>query len=195
MEPLTLQIIISSVRPNRFGDKPAAWAAELAKAAGWKVEVVDLKDHQLPDYNEKGSPNSLKGALENPQGLAWNALLEKADAYLVVTPEYNNGYPGSLKNALDWTYPVQNVAAKPVAFVSYGTVGGARSVGQLRQVVIEMQMAPIRNGVNMVRHWELLDEQGTLKPGALDVYVDGAKAMLEQLSWWARALKVARSTK
>ena len=195
MDTLKLQVIISSVRPNRFGDKPAAWIAGLAGEAGFEVSVVDLKDWQLLEFNEKASPNTLNGQLENPRGREWNALLAPADAYVVVTPEYNHGYPASLKNAIDWTYAAASVANKPVAFLSYGTVGGARAVEQLRQVVIELQMAPIRNQVAIVRHWELQDATGALKPGAMDAYADGAKAMLEQLQWWAKALKVAREAK
>lgn len=192
---IRLQIIISSVRPNRFGDKPASWIAGLAKEAGFEVETVDLKDWQLPFYDERGSPNALKGQLTNTRALEWNKLLASADAYLIVTPEYNHGYPASLKNVIDWTYPAASVANKPVAFLSYGTVGGSRAVQQLRQVVIELQMVPIRGQVNITRHWELQDEAGTLKPGAMDVYTPGAKAMLEQLQWYGRALKVAREAK
>lgn len=193
MESLKLQIVISSVRPNRFGDKPAAWIAGLATEAGFAVEVVDLKDWQLPEFNEKASPNTLNGKLENPRGVEWNSLLNKADAYIIVTPEYNHSYPASLKNAIDWTYNALN--NKPVSFVSYGTVGGARAVEQLRQVIIEMQAAPIRGAVHIIRHWELQDETGALKAGSMDSYTGGAKAMLEQLMWWAKALKVAREAK
>jgi NAD(P)H-dependent FMN reductase len=190
MNPLKLQIIVGSVRPNRFGDKPAAWVAVLAKEAGFEVEVVDLKDHQLPDYNEKGSPNSLGGKLENEDGMAWGRKVAEADAFIIVTPEYNHGYPASLKNAIDWTYAGWN--NKPVGFVAYGTVGGARVVEQLRAVVAELQMADVRGAVHIIRPWELLDAQGNLKPGALDVHADGAKGMLGQLALWGKALKVAR---
>ena len=193
MNPLKLQVIISSVRQNRFGDKPALWIAALAKEASFEAELVDLKDYPLPDYNEKGSPNSLNGKLENPVGMQWGAKIAGADAYIIVTPEYNHGYPGSLKNALDWTYASWN--NKPVAFVAYGTLGGARAVEQIRAVVAELQMADIRNAVHITRPWELQDAGGALKPGALDMYADAAKALLGQLEWWGRALKVAREAK
>lgn len=190
MEPLTLQIIIGSVRPNRFGDKPAAWIAGLAREAGFAVEVLDLKDHQLPNYNETGSPNALKGQFANTDARAWDAKLAEADAYLIVTPEYNHGYPASLKNAIDWTY--KSLSDKPVGFVSYGTVGGARVVEQLRAVCGEMWLADVGPAVHIVRQQELLDEQGNLKPGAFDVHVTGAKRMLAQLDRWGRALKTVR---
>jgi NAD(P)H-dependent FMN reductase len=190
MQPLTLHIIIGSVRSNRFGDKPAAWLAALANEAGFAAEVVDLKDWHLPDYNEKGSPNSLGGKLENEQGMAWGRKVAEADAFVIVTPEYNHGYPGSLKNALDWAYA--GWTNKPVGFVGYGTLGGARAVDQLRPVAAELQMADVRGAVHITRPWELLDAQGGLKPGALDIHVDSAKAMLEQLGRWGKALKVAR---
>lgn len=186
----TLHIILSSVRPNRFGEHPARWLVPLAGETGFKAELVDLKEWQLPNYNEKGSPNTLKGQLENPQGMVWNAKVAEADAYVIVTPEYNRGYPASLKNALDWAYAPWN--NKPLALVGYGAVGGARAVEQLRQVAVELQMAPVRNSLHIMRPWELVDEQNNLKQGALDPYAGPAKAMLEQLMWWARALKTAR---
>jgi NAD(P)H-dependent FMN reductase len=164
----------------------------MAKEGGFEVETVDLKDYPLPDFNEKGSPNTLKGQLENPIGMQWGAKVAEADAYIIVTPEYNHGYPGSLKNALDWTYAPWN--NKPVAFVAYGTLGGARAVSQLRSVVAELQMADIRNAVHVTRPWELQKGDGTLTAGALDAYTSSAKAMLEQLLWWTKALKVARGT-
>jgi NAD(P)H-dependent FMN reductase len=192
---LKVQVILASVRQGRFGDKPANWIVEQAKEAGFETELVDLKDWELPFYNEKGSPNALKGVFENQKGMEWNKLLSGADAYIVVTPEYNHGYPASLKNNFDWTYPANSVAQKPVAFVSYGTVGGTRAVQQLRQVAIEMQMVNIRNGVHLTKHWELQDEADNLKPEAAEALAPAAKALLEQLAWYSKALKVARDSK
>ena len=193
MKPLTIQVIIGSVRVNRFGDKAAQWIAGLAQEAGHTVTIVDLKDWQLPDYNEKGSPSSLQGKLENQQGMAWGKHIAAADAFIIVAPEYNHGYPASLKNALDWAYAEWN--NKPVGFVGYGSVGGARSVEQLRTVAAELQMADVRTAVHIMRPWELLTDTGDLRSGTLDAYVDSAKDMLAQLSLWGNALKVAREHK
>jgi NAD(P)H-dependent FMN reductase len=158
-----------------------------------ELEVLDLKDHELPNYNDPGSPNDIKGQFSNPKALEWNKILSRADAYVVVTPEYNHGYPASLKNALDWTYG--SLARKPVAFLSYGTMGGARCVEQLRGVVVELQMAPMRHAVQISRHWELKEKSGALKPDAFAPYEKSAAAMIENLCWWGRALKIAREAK
>ena len=97
-----------------------------------------------------------------------------------------------LKNAMDWVYQEWN--NKPMGFVAYGSVGGARAVEQLRTVAVELQMAPVRNAVHIPAHWVLLDEKGVLKTGALDSYQMAAEGLLTQLVWWANALKAARGT-
>ena len=110
-----------------------------------------------------------------------------------MTPEYNHGYPSSLKNNIDYLYKEWN--KKPIAFVGYGTTGGAFAVGQLRQVAIELQMAPIRMATHIVSPWNMVEKDGSLKLGALDHYANGAKKMLEQLKWWTKVLKNAREIK
>jgi NAD(P)H-dependent FMN reductase len=105
----------------------------------------------------------------------------------MISPEYNHGYSSAIKNAIDSIYIEWN--NKPVGFLSYGSAGGARAVEQLREVAVELQMAPIRNGVHIMSPWNLTDEKGQLKSGALDDYEKPMQNMLEQLSWWARALK------
>ena len=109
---------------------------------------------------------------------------------MFVTPEYNHGYPAVLKNALDHVYAEWN--NKPAAFVAYGgKAGGARSVEQLRSVAIELQMAPIRQAILIPGVRRAFDEDG--KPADAS-YEQQADALLDQLVWWARALKAARGT-
>jgi NAD(P)H-dependent FMN reductase len=115
--------------------------------------------------------------------------MAQGDGYVFVTPEYNFGYPAVLKNALDHIYHEWN--NKPVGFVSYGGgAGGSRAVQQLRQVVVELQMAPIRAGIVIPFARRLFDESGGIKDEAYD---GRANALLEQLLWWTRALKAARA--
>ncbi|HTX19838.1 MAG TPA: NAD(P)H-dependent oxidoreductase, partial [Bacteroidota bacterium] len=109
--------------------------------------MIDLRDWQLPMYDEPISPVSNKGIYTNPIGRKWADKIGEADGYIIVTPEYNHGYPAVLKNAIDWVF--QEWRRKPVGFVSYGNLGGARVIEQLRQVVIELQMLPIRNAVHI----------------------------------------------
>lgn len=189
---LKIKIILGSTRPSRFSDKPGAWIFEEAKKKdGVEAELLDLRDYPLPFYNEPTSPAAVKdGAYPNDIAKKWAAKIGEADGFIIVTPEYNHGTSGVLKNALDYIYAEWN--DKPVGFVAYGGVGGARAVEQLRGVVIELQMAPIRSAVHIPQHWNLLDEKGNLKDGALDPFKRAAGALLDQLAWWAAALKTAR---
>lgn len=194
MEKLNIKIILASVRNGRFGDKPAKWIFDIAsQTEGLSVELLDLKDYAFPVFAEAISPAYVEGAYSTPEINQWAEKIGTADGLIVVTPEYNHGYPASLKNNLDYLYKEWN--NKPVAFVSYGGVGGARGVEQLRQVAIELQMAPIRNAIHIASPWNLVEKDGSLKTGALDDYANGAKSMLEQLIWWASALKEARKVK
>lgn len=193
MKPLLIKIIIGSIRNGRFGDKPAAWILEQSKSIeGVVFEILDLRDHPLPMFAEAASPAYVQGPYATPEANRLAVEISKADGFIVVTPEYNHGYPSSLKNAMDYLYKEWN--KKPIAFVGYGSAGGARAVEQLRQVAVELQMAPTRTGVHIMFPWNLVEKDGSLKNGALDAYEASAKTMLEQLVWWSRALQTARTT-
>ncbi len=188
---LNIKVIVGSTREARFGDKAAAWiTGEIRKQKEIEVEVLDLRDYNMPFYNEPASPSYKQEPFKNEAVARFTKKIAEGDAFVMVTPEYNHGTSGVLKNALDWVYPEWN--NKPVAFVSYGSVGGARAVEQLRLNAIELQMAPIRQAVHIPQHWTLLDENGNLKEGALESFTKSAEAMLVQLTWWTKALKNAR---
>lgn len=190
---IKVQVILGSTRPKRFGDKPANWIYNIAKSKeDLDVELLDLRDWPLPFYNEAGSASSLKGNYSNETAKKWANKIGEADAYIIATPEYNHGPSAVLKNALDYVYTEWN--NKPVAFVSWGGVAaGTRAVQQLKQVALELQMVPVRNGVHIPFAWGLLDEKGELKPGALDNQKDAAENLLKQLTWFAKTLKEARA--
>ena len=188
---IKIHVIIGSTRQNRFSEKPARWIfEEVKKKEGIEAELLDLRDYPLPFFNEPASPAYMKEEYANPDARRWVQKIAEADGYIIVTPEYNHGYPAVLKNALDYGYSQWN--NKPVGFVSYGTVAGARSVEQLRLVAIELQMAPIRNAVHIPAFWTLMDDKGDLKTDTLH---DAAEKFLTQLVWWAHALKTARQTR
>ncbi len=189
---LKIKIILGSTRPNRFSEKAGKWVHEESKKDDtMDVELLDLRDYPLPFFNEPMSPAMVKdGMYPNEIAKKWASKIREADAFIIVTPEYNHGTSGVLKNALDYIYAEWN--NKPVGFVSYGSVGGARAVEQLRQIAVELQMAPIRNAVHIPQHWNLLDEKGNLKDGALDSFSGSVDALFGQLIWWASALKSAR---
>lgn len=188
---MKIQIIIGSTRQNRFGEKPAHMLFEEAKKRkDIEFELIDLRDWPLPFFDEPTSPSMMemmKKDYVSKLGKKWAGKIGEADGYIIVTPEYNHGYSAVLKNALDYVYKEWN--KKPVAFLSYGGIsGGTRAVQQLRQVVLELQMVPIRAGVHIPMYWEHLDEKGNLKADA----VKGIEAMLDQLIWWTKILKDAR---
>jgi NAD(P)H-dependent FMN reductase len=182
-------IVIGSTRPSRFGDKPAAWIHGIArKRTDLDFEVIDLRDYPLPVFDEPGSP--AWGPIENKVAQRWAAKLAGLDGFILVTPEYNHGTSAALKNALDYAY--NEFVRKPVAFVGYGGVGGARAVEHLRLVAAELQMASVRNAVHIAAN----DFLGLWRQGKsfddLPHLGQSATAMLDDLAWWAKALKSAR---
>jgi NAD(P)H-dependent FMN reductase len=157
-----LNVIIASTRPGRVGDQIGAWFAGVARgASGFDVHVVDLAEIGLPMLDE---PVSAIDATEymNEHTRRWSSVTAAAEAFVVVTPEYNRGYPASIKNALDYLY--SEWRHKPVAFVSYGmTSGGMRAAAQLTEVVAGLGMVPVSQGV-VVHLRESIDAHGVLVP-------------------------------
>ncbi len=185
---IKIAIIIGSTRQDRFSEKPAHWVfEETGKREGVEAELLDLRDYPLPFFNEPVSPSDMKEPYSDAVARAWVEKIGQADAFIIVTPEYNHGYPAVLKNALD--YPPTQWHNKPVGFVSYGGVAGVRSVEQLRQVSVELQMAPIRNAVHIPAFWTRTDARGNFNASGIE---DAGKRMIDQLLWWAHALKAAR---
>ena len=182
-------IIIGSTRPGRFADKPAAWIAERAKAFDkFDVEIVDLRDYDIPLFEEKMSP--AWGPSQSEAARAWQAKIDSLDGFIVLAAEYNRGPTGALKNALDYAYNEWN--RKPVAFVGYGGVGGARAVEQLRLISIELQMAPIRTAVHILLPDFMAVMQGEKQLAEIEHLNKGADDMLAQFNWWLQTLTAAR---
>lgn len=189
---MKIKVIIGSTRQGRFGDKPAKWIFDQAKKkAEVETELLDLRDYPLPFFDEPISPSMIEEPYKNEVVQKWTEKIEEADGFIIVTPEYNHGYSAVLKNALDYVYKGWN--SKPVGFVSYGgSAGGTRAVQQLRQVVIELQMVPIRNGIHFYMYWSMLDEKGELKA---ESFTESAEGFLNQLILWAKNLKKIREEK
>jgi len=184
-----IAIIVSTTREGRFGDKPAQWIFGLAKAretAGF--EIVDLRDYPLPIFNEPVAP--AYATPKNEVAQRWGNKLAEFDGYIFVTAEYNRSVPGVLKNALDHVYPQFN--RKPIAFVGYGGVGAARAVEHLRLILVELQAAPLRNGVHIGR----AEFVGMLQQGKTFAdypYLEqSANVLLDDLLWWTNTLKAGR---
>jgi NAD(P)H-dependent FMN reductase len=188
MSTLNIKVIVASTRQNRFSEKPSQFVFEEAsKRPGLKVDLVDLRDYPMPFFDE-ALPPGLKGkeGYPDPVITRWREKVKEGDGFIICTPEYNHGYPAVLKNALDYVY--YDWSRKPVAFVSWGGAGGTRGVEQLRLVTIELDMVPIRFAVHIPNPWFIKDA-GELRT---DANVQAASTLLEHLTWWASALKVAR---
>ena len=185
----TIAIIISTTRATRFGDKPARWISDIAaKRTDVVTEIIDLRDFPMPFFDEVASNAWVPTTNEVAQ--RWQKKVAEFDGFIFVTAEYNRGVPAVLKNALDYAYPEWN--RKAAAYVGYGSVGGARSVEQLRLISVELQMAPTRTGV----HVQGADFIAALKDGKdlrdIPHLQQNATDMLDQLVWWTNALKAAR---
>jgi NAD(P)H-dependent FMN reductase len=175
-----LAVIIASVRKDRIGPMVARWFLGRVKArTDAAVDVIDLADLDLPDDLGGGGDTEI-----------FAKRIDRADAIVVVTPEYNRGYPGALKTAIDSVLPEWR--AKPIGFVSYGGIsGGLRSVEQLRMIFAELHVVTVQASVSLPHVWDQFDEHGTLRqperPGS------AADTLLRQLAWWARTLRQAKA--
>lgn len=185
-----LVIIVGSVRDGRFGPVVASWVVEQAGIhGGFDVEVVDLAEIDIPLVLPAASPKFAGDDYPRPAGMsALTSALENADAFVVVTPEYNHSYPASLKAAIDWHFT--QWTAKPVAFVSYGgAAGGRHAVLHLENVLTELHAVTIRDGLAFPNYFTAWQDGRPLAPEAPGY----AKTLLDQLAWWAAALRSARN--
>ncbi|MEU0805884.1 NAD(P)H-dependent oxidoreductase [Streptomyces sp. NPDC005970] len=189
-QTLKLAVILGSVREGRFGPTVAKWFVEQAEAHGrFAVDLIDLADTPLP-LALPPVPPAVNPDLPRPAEMAdLTGRLAAADAFVVVTPDYNRSYPAALKAAIDWHYVEWQT--KPIGFVGYsGASGGLLAIEGLRQVFNELQAHTVRDYVSFPRYYELFGPDGTLKdperPNA------DAKTMLDQLDWWGSVLHDAR---
>lgn len=186
-----LQVILASTRPQRKGGAVADWFAGVARRhPGFELEVVDLAVVDLPMFDEPEHPRLRRYAHEHTK--RWSATIERASAFVVVTPEYDYGPPGAIVNALqflvhEWSY-------KPMGFVSYGGVSaGTRSMQLLKQYVSALKMVPLVESVAVPFFTKHIDPTtGVFDPG--EVQEKAALVMLDELVRWERALRQLRTT-
>jgi NAD(P)H-dependent FMN reductase len=183
-----LTIIIGSTRPGRAGLPIAQWFAARAKDhGGFDVHVVDLAEIGLPLLDEPNHPRLRQYTQQHTKD--WSAIIDDADAFVIVTPEYNYGYPAPVKNAIDYLHAEWQ--HKPVGFVSYGGVAaGTRAVQQLKQVVTTLRMLPVTDSVNIPFYAQFLDPDGTFRGN--EVMEQAADAMLDELVRTEAALRPLR---
>ena len=184
-----IAIVVGSTRAARFADTPVEWIAKIAKShADIEVEVVDLRDFPMPFFDEVTS--SAWGPSQSEVAQRWQKKVAGFDGFIFTAAEYNHGPTAVLKNALD--YAAKEWNKKPAGFVGYGGVGGARAVEQLRMHAVELQMAPTKAAVHIVWGDFLAVRQGEKKLSDIEHLNQAANALIEEITWWAKALKIAR---
>lgn len=180
--PVRVALILGSTREGRFGEVVARWAAgRLALRADVEVEVIDPLEIEFPRRLEREPGAAVRGLRER---------LGRAQAFVVVTPEYNHGYTAALKQVIDAAKA--EWVAKPVGFVSYGGVaGGLRAVEQLRLVFAELHAVTMRDGVGLPMAWNKFDDDGEpVDPDGVNRALD---VMVDQLLWWALTLEEGKA--
>jgi NAD(P)H-dependent FMN reductase len=179
-------IILGSTRPNRNGEQVAKWVLDIAESRDdSEFELVDLRDYPLPHLDEPMPPSL--GQYQGQHTKEWASKIGSFDGFVIVTPEYNHGTSGVLKNAMDYLYAEWN--NKAVGFVSYGAVGGARAAEHLRLVAGELQMADVRQQVTLSLITEF-ENFSVFKPG--DYNVESLNVLLDQVIAWSEALAPIR---
>lgn len=195
---MKVNIIVGTDRPGRATDRVAKWvAAEARNLEDTQVELVDLADYKMPLFNEPVSPRYNQNRQPHPEVQRWLDTMAEADAYVFVTAEYNHSMPAVLKNAID--YLTYEMAKKPAAVVGHGTVGGARAIVALKEVISEAQATLIPEFatlIGLVGYGTILDENGVLIDEAMAGNPHGPqsqlKGLLANLKWHSDALSATR---
>ncbi len=186
-EKFKIGVIVASTRPTRNGKQIADWV-KLSTDQDEKAEYtyLDLAEINLPFLNEPETPSAGHYTMESTK--AWAAQVAAQDGFLIITPEYNHGYPASLKNAIDTVYA--EWAKKPVAYVGYGVMGAARSIEQLNNVLLQIHMHPIVSASTNILIFDHLNENGQFVPA--EKHQKSLEYTLSQLHDWTGLLRKAR---
>jgi NAD(P)H-dependent FMN reductase len=183
---LDIAIILGSTRPGRNGKPVADWITDKAGArTAARYELVDLADHPLPHLDEPMPP--AVGQYAGDHTKAWAEKIGSYDGFIFVTPEYNHSTSGVLKNAIDYLHAEWN--NKAAAFVSYGSLGGARAIEHLRGICSELQIAHVRQQLSFSLFTDF-ENFSTFAPGPQ--HAELAVVMFDQLESWSAAMKTVR---
>ena len=192
---LKLQIIVGSTRQGRNADSVCRWLLPTTQSHGaFEIETLDLRDWPLPFFQETIATvgDFANPTYSDPLVRLWNSKIGEADAFIMLTPEYNCSIPAVLKNAIDSVFFSFRFRQKPVAFVAYslGFTAGARAVEHLKQIMLETEAVPVRTP--------------TLIPSIATAFADDGKptdpglsgrltVMLDDLAWLGKSLRSARN--
>jgi NAD(P)H-dependent FMN reductase len=188
-----IALVIGSTRPTRFADTPAQWMLKQAKARNdIDVEVVDLRDHPMPFFDEAASNVWMPS--QNSEAVRWQQTIGQYDGYIFVVAEYNHSITGVLKNALDQAYVEWN--RKPFTVIGYGGTGAARAIEHLRGISVELQMVSTKSAVHIggSDFMAIHPHFGKQPIEAIEAtLLKSATAALDELTWWAKATMAART--
>jgi NAD(P)H-dependent FMN reductase len=190
---MLIQVISSTTREGRFSERTARWVGQSLRAReNFDVELIDLREYPLPFFDAP-PPAKAPRDYATEEVARLGRTLDRADGFIVLTAEYNHGYPAVLKNAMDWTFPEWQ--RKPIAFVGWGNVGGARAIEQLRLVAVEFEMAPLRHAVHILPDVMMAARQAgdVSDTTAFSPLEPRLKLLADDLTWWAGALTAARA--
>ena len=189
-----IAIIIGSTRATRFADKPAQWMLKQAQARDdMTVELVDLRDYNLPLFNEMASNAWMPS--QDPAAIAWQTKLAEFDGFIFVVAEYNRSVTGALKNAMDQA--AKEWARKPMGAIAYGSMGASSALQHLRIIAVELQMVPVRGAVHIggadlfAIHPMGGNMNGTIEQ-IEERLLPAAKGLLDDMVWWAKATLAAK---
>ena len=189
-----IAVIIGSTRPTRFADTPAQWILKQAQARGdMDVELVDLRDHPMPFFDEKASNMWMPS--ENPEAVRWQETIGRFDGYIFVVAEYNHSITGALKNALDQAYKEWN--RKPFTAIGYGGAGAVRAVEHLRGIAVELQMVSTHMAVHIggSDYFTVSPLRGKRPIEEIEEnLLVSTQTALDELLWWSKATMAAKAT-
>jgi NAD(P)H-dependent FMN reductase len=190
-----LHVIIGSTRPGRAADLAAPWVIDRAQNhGGFEVEVLDLRDWALPMFTETfetvGDFNN--PTYSSPVVRSWNHKIAEADAFLVITPEYNHSVPAVLKNAIDSVFLSFAFRNKPIAAAGYsgGIAGGVRAIEHLAQIAVEAEMVPLRTATIFAQVFQAFTPDHQPVNPVADINL---RIALDDLKWWSDVLEAARA--
>lgn len=185
---IKIKILTGSTRPGRFNIQVASWIYDIAKQrSDIDVELVDIAALDLPLLDEPITP--MQRQYSQKHTIEWSSIVDEADGFIMVTPEYNHSTSAALKNAIDYLFHEWHF--KPVSFISYGSLaGGSRAVEHLRGISAELKMYDLREQIMLPNYWEHLDENGQYL--FYERHEKSANEIIDNLSFWANKMKDAR---
>ena len=192
---MLVEVITGTTREGRFSERVAGWVVRHLKARGdCVVELVDLREHPLPFFDAP-APARTPRIYPREDVARLGETIDRADGFVVLTGEYNHGYPAVLKNAMDWTFVEWR--RKPITFVGWGNVGGARAIEQLRQVAVEFEMAPLRHAVHILPEVMMKARQAGHEADLGEIFAPlepKLELLVNDLGWWASTLAAGRKS-